>query len=102
MLLPLSLRVIWGSRGWLVCLLFFTCDGDATQGIVGCVSYEVDGSYQLVANKPLEIHIMTLHFSNISELYLDLNTVVISSLWDDLSEVLKGGLNATAPGLPSS
>ena len=99
--IKVSLRVIWGSRGWLVGLLFVTCDGDATQGIVGCVSYEVDGTYQLVRNKALEIHICD-HFSNISELCLDLNTIVISSLWDDLSEVLKGSLNATAPGLTSS
>lgn len=45
---------------------------------------------------------MLLHFSNMSELCLDLNTIVISILSDDLSEVLKGSLNATAPGLTSS
>lgn len=64
----------------MVGLLFATSDGDARQGIVGRVSHEVDGTYQLVANKPLGIHIMLLHFGNISELCLDLNTIVISSL----------------------
>lgn len=49
----------------------------------------MDGSYQLVANKPLEIHIMLLCFGNISELCLDLNIIVISSPWENFSEVLK-------------
>lgn len=58
--------------------------------IVVCVSYEVDVSYLLVANKPVEIYIILLHFGNISELCLDLNNTVISEMSDDLSEVLKG------------
>lgn len=55
-------------------MVFVTHDGDATQGIVGC---EVDGSYQLETNKPLEIHIM--HVEQISEMRLGSNTSVISS-----------------------
>lgn len=57
-------------------MVFVTHDGDATQGIVGC---EVDGSYQLETNKPLEIHIMLLHVEQISEMRLGSNTSVISS-----------------------
>lgn len=62
----------------------------------------MDVSYQLVPNKPPEIHIMLLRYGNISELCLDLNIIVISSPWENLFEVLKGSLNATASGLTSS